>query len=356
MAEGEDAEDKTQDATERRLEKAAEDGNVPRSAELASFLTLLAGSGAVTLLIMGGLRPAADAMGAMLAHAGEPLAGRGPALAWLGFGGFAAAIAGPALAVMLAAIAANAVMHKPRIVLKMLMPKSERVNPLAGFKRLFGLDNLMQFLRTAAKLALTCGAMLMVIRPDGRRLIDLAALEDIRSALPVAGVLVAKLAGTVLAVHAVIALGDALYQFLRWKKKLRMSQHEVKEEHKETEGNPEIKARLRQIRAQMMRRRMMAAVPKATVIITNPTHYAVALKFEKGMAAPVCLAKGVDELALKIREVAGEHKVPIVENPPLARALHATVEIDAEIAPEHYKAVAEVIGYIMRLSAAQRRR
>ena len=124
---------------------------------------------------------------------------------------------------------------------------------------------------------------------------------------------------------------------------------ELKEEFKQTEGDPAIKAKIRQMRAERMRKRMMAAVPKASVIITNPTHYAVALKYERGMNAPVCVAKGVDAIALKIREVAGEHDIPIVENPPLARALHATVEIDQEIPPEHYKAVAEVIGYVMRL-------
>ena len=131
-----------------------------------------------------------------------------------------------------------------------------------------------------------------------------------------------------------------------------MSLREMKEEFKQTEGDPTIKGKIRQVRQARMRKRMMAAVPKASVVITNPTHYAVALQYERGMTAPVCVAKGVDALALKIREVAGEHAVPVVENPPLARALHATVEIDQEIPPEHYKAVAEVIGYVMRLRRA----
>jgi flagellar biosynthesis protein FlhB len=128
-----------------------------------------------------------------------------------------------------------------------------------------------------------------------------------------------------------------------------MTKRELKEEYKETEGNPEIKAKLKQIRVARVKRRMMAAVPTATVVITNPTHYAVALRYERGMAAPVCVAKGVDDLALRIRAVATEHRVAVVENPPLARALHATVRIDDEIPVEHYKAVAEVIGAILRL-------
>ena len=128
-----------------------------------------------------------------------------------------------------------------------------------------------------------------------------------------------------------------------------MSLQEIEEEFRQTEGDPTVKGKLRQLRATRMRKRIIAAVPKASVVITNPTHYAIALKYERGMNAPVCVAKGVDLIARKIREVAEEHRVPVVENPPLARALHATVEIDQEIPQEHYRAVAEIIGYIMRL-------
>jgi flagellar biosynthetic protein FlhB len=147
----------------------------------------------------------------------------------------------------------------------------------------------------------------------------------------------------------VVAIGDGVYQRLSWHKRQRMSKRELKEEYKEQEGNPEVKGKLKQIRMARTRKRMMAAVPTATVVVTNPTHYAVALKYESGMAAPVCVAKGIDAIALRIRSVAAEHGVTVVENPPLARALHATVEIDQEIPVEHYKAVAEVIGYVLRL-------
>jgi flagellar biosynthesis protein FlhB len=129
----------------------------------------------------------------------------------------------------------------------------------------------------------------------------------------------------------------------------------MKEEFKQTEGDPAIKGRMKQVRQIRTRRRMMAKVPKAAVIITNPTHYAIALQYDRGMNAPVCLAKGIDNIALKIREVAAAHDIPVVENPPLARALHGVVEIDEEIPPEHYRAVAEVIGYVMKLKNAMRR-
>jgi flagellar biosynthetic protein FlhB len=154
-----------------------------------------------------------------------------------------------------------------------------------------------------------------------------------------------------LAVLAGIAGLDYFLQRHRFLQRNRMSKQEIKEEFRQSEGDPQIKAKIRQIRNERSKKRMIAAVPDATVIITNPTHYAVALKYESGkMAAPVCVAKGVDALALKIREVAKENDVPIVENPPLARALHATVEVDEVIPQEHYKAVAQVIGYVMRLT------
>ena len=149
---------------------------------------------------------------------------------------------------------------------------------------------------------------------------------------------------------AVVAAADYLFQYRQWFERQKMSLQEIKEEFKQTEGDPHDQGQAcASCASQRMRKRMMAAVPKASVIITNPTHYAVALQYERGMDAPICVAKGVDAIALKIREVAGEHDIPIVENPPLARALHATVEIDEEIPAEHYKAVAEVIGYVMRL-------
>lgn len=172
---------------------------------------------------------------------------------------------------------------------------------------------------------------------------------NVSALLPATLALTIKLMASALALFAVIAIGDFGYQRYAWYQRQKMTKQELKDEYKNSEGNPEVKAKLRQIRAQRVRKRMMAAVPKATVIITNPTHFAVALQYEPGMGAPLCLAKGVDAVALKIREVAGQHNVPIIENPPLARALYATVEIDEEIPVEHYKAVAEVIGYILRL-------
>ncbi len=172
---------------------------------------------------------------------------------------------------------------------------------------------------------------------------------DPAAVLPLTQVLALKLMGAVVAMLAVVAGADYLFQYRQWFERQKMSLQEMKEEFRQTEGDPAIKGRMRQVRHTKQRRRMMAKVPKAAVIITNPTHYAIALEYERGMEAPICVAKGVDAVALKIREIGEKHSVPIVESPPLARALHATVEIDQEIPPEHYKAVAEVIGYVMKL-------
>jgi flagellar biosynthetic protein FlhB len=164
------------------------------------------------------------------------------------------------------------------------------------------------------------------------------------------GHLLFKVLMAALAALAVIAGLDYFLQKMQFLKRNRMSKQEIKEEYRQNEGDPHIKAKVRQIRQERSRRRMIAKVPEATVILMNPTHYAVALKYESGkMAAPICVAKGVDAVALKIRAVAEDNEVPVVENPPLARALYASVEIDEAVPPEHYKAVAQVIGYVMRL-------
>jgi flagellar biosynthetic protein FlhB len=153
----------------------------------------------------------------------------------------------------------------------------------------------------------------------------------------------------------VIAALDYFWQRMRFLKRNRMSKQEIKEEYRQNEGDPAIKAKLRQIRQERARKRMMAAVPTATVVVMNPTHYAVALKYESGKtAAPVCVAKGVDALALRIRAVAEDNDVAVVENPPLARALYAAVEVDDPVPPEHFKAVAQVIGYVLRLQGKLR--
>jgi flagellar biosynthetic protein FlhB len=262
-----------------------------------------------------------------------------------------AAIAIPFLLLALAAIAGNMVQHRLVWSAEALKPKLSKISPAAGLKRLFSKQALANFAKGLAKLALLGAVMVALLWPERHRLESLVAIDPV-AILPLTKSLSLGILGAVVAILAIIAAADFLFQYRVWFERQKMSLRELKDEFKQTEGDPAAKGRIRQIRLARMKKRMMAAVPKASVVITNPTHYAIALQYERGMNAPLCLAKGVDAVALKIKEVAGKHSIPIVENAPLARALHATVEVDQEIPPEHYKAVAEVIGYVMRLRRA----
>jgi flagellar biosynthetic protein FlhB len=266
-----------------------------------------------------------------------------------------AAMAIPLLLLALAAAGGNLVQHRLVWSAESLKPKLSKISPTAGLKRLFSKQALANFVKGLIKLAVVGTIMVFLLWPERFRLDTLVA-TDVGAILPLTLSLSVKLLGAVVAVLAVIAAADYLFQYRQWFARQKMSLRDLKDEFKQTEGDPAVKGKIRQIRQNRMRKRMMAAVPKASVVITNPTHYAVALQYERGMSAPVCVAKGSDLIARKIREVAMEHGIPIVENPPLARALHGTVEIDQEIPSEHYQAVAEVIGYVMRLNKATARR
>jgi flagellar biosynthetic protein FlhB len=259
-----------------------------------------------------------------------------------------AAVAIPFLILLLAALGGNIIQHRLVWSFEALAPKLSKISPAAGAKRLFSKQALANLGKGLVKLVLVGSVLTALMWPERGRL-EALTRSDPSFVMSLSLSLALKLLGSVVAMLAVVAAADYLFQYRQWYERQKMSLRELKEEFKQTEGDPAIKGRMKQVRQIRMRRRMMAAVPKATVVITNPTHYAIALEYERGMDAPICVAKGVDSIALKIREVAGKHSVPIVENPPLARALHATVQIDQQIPPEHYKAVAEVIGYVMRL-------
>ena len=262
-----------------------------------------------------------------------------------------AAVAIPFLLLMLAALGGNLIQHRLVWSLEVLAPKLSKISPAAGFKRLFSAQALANFAKGLVKLLLIGAVLTALMWPERYRIMALER-TDLGAVLPLAKTLALKLMGAVVAIMAVVALGDYLFQYRQWYERQKMSLQELKEEFRQSEGDPVIRGKMRQVRQTRQRRRMIANVPKAAVIITNPTHYSVALQYERGMVAPVCVAKGTDAVAMRIREVAAEHSIPIVENPPLARALHATVEVDQAIPIEHYKAVAEVIGYVMRLRRA----
>jgi flagellar biosynthetic protein FlhB len=350
MAEQNEENEKSEDPTQKRLDEALERGDVAKSQEVSTWFVLAGG----TLILMA----FANSMGStlkgtlagLLANAHQiPADGRG-IMRLTGRLGVEviAAIAIPVLLVALFAVAGNMIQHRLVWSTEGLKPKLSKISPAAGLKRLFSKIALVNFAKGIAKIALLGTVMAMLLWPERSRLDTLVTL-DVAAILPFTAIFALKMLGFVVVIMAFIAAADFFFQYRQWYEKQKMSLREIKEEFKQTEGDPMIKARIRRIRETRMRKRMMAAVPDASVVIMNPTHYAVALKYERGDNAPLCVAKGLDSVALKIREVAEAHNVPVVENPPLARALHATVEIDQEIPADHYRAVAEVIGYVMRL-------
>jgi flagellar biosynthesis protein FlhB len=358
MAEEDDTSDKTEDPTQKRLDEALERGDVVKSQEINTWF-VIAGATLVMSTFsgsMGGgiMQPLRN----LLANAWM-IRTDGPGLMQLAKSleyAVIAAVGVPFLMLVIAAIAGNMLQHRLVWSGEQLKPKFSKISPGSGLKRIFGKQAAVNFGKGLFKLLALGAVMTMILWPERTRLESLVRLDP-AALLGVSNAMTVHLMGAVVAMLAVVAIGDYLFQYRQWFERQKMSVRELKDEFKQTNGNPEVKAKIRQIRQTRSRKRMMAAVPDASVVITNPTHFAVALKYERGMNAPICVAKGADLIARKIREVATEHNIPIVENPPLARALHATVEIDQEIAPEHYQAVAEVIGYVMRLnrSVAARR-
>jgi flagellar biosynthetic protein FlhB len=235
-----------------------------------------------------------------------------------------------------------------------LKPKWSKLNPASGLKRIFGMRALVEFAKTLAKFSAIGLVVFLVLKPRMTGFDQLVGFAP-GAVGAAAGQMAFEAIRAVMLLVLALALFDFIYQRRAFMKRMMMTLQEVKDEHKQSDGDPKIKAKIRQIQMQRSRKRMMAAVPEASVIITNPTHYAIALKYDHGaMAAPVVVAKGVDAIALRIREIAGEHNIPLVENRPLARALYASAEIDHPIPVEHYAAVAEVISYVLKIAKARR--
>jgi flagellar biosynthetic protein FlhB len=345
--------DRSEDPTQKRLDEALERGDVVKSQEVNTWF-VLAGGTLVLAAFSGSMGGGLTAtFRGLLANSYQiPVDGRG-LMAIVGRieREVLAAVAIPIVLLMLAAIAGSMIQHRLVWSAEPLKPKLSKISPAAGLKRMFSVQALANFAKGLIKLVLIGAVMTAMLWPQRSRL-EGVVQTDILATLMLTRSLALQVLGVVIAILFFVAAADYLFQYRQWYERQKMSVREMKDEFKQTEGDPMIKGKIRQLRQSRMRKRMIAAVPKASVVITNPTHYAIALRYESGMNAPLCLAKGVDALALKIREVAGEHAIPVVENPPLARALHATVEVDREIPPEHYKAVAEIIGYVMKLRRA----
>ena len=349
--EDQDDSQRTEEPSQRRLQEAREKGQVAQSREVQHWIVILG----VTLAIFIFATQVTNGTARLLL----PFLERPETIpfdfdslrqifAGIVFGLVKIAVL-PMLVLIVAAMAGGLIQTGFIFSGEQLTPKLERISPIEGAKRLFSRKSFAEFAKNLAKLGVVGTVAVMILWPmanDAARLIGL----DQGAILGLLKHDSMRLLIALLAIMAVVAALDYLYQYFEHRRRLRMTKQEMREEMKQSEGDPLIKSRIRQLRMERARRRMMAQVPKADVVITNPTHFAVALKYEIGrMAAPVLIAKGADAVAFKIREVAAANKIPIVENPPLARGLFAAVELDEEIPAEHYKAVAEVIGYVMRL-------
>jgi len=353
MADEQESAQKTEEPTQKRLQDAREKGQVANSREINNFfilgtatLVFLAAAPALTGHLARSLTPFLERAGTLPA---DPQALADSLLRALLDAGLFLSV--PLGVMVVAAIGASAVQNTIVVSVEPLRPKLDKISPVAGIKRLFSLKSLVEFLKNLFKITAAGAIAGAVLWPE-----RLPVIVSGRLPLSVAGGYLGDLLLWLLAAlsmaTALLAGFDLAYQRFDHRQRMRMSRRDIEDEQKQTEGDPKIKQRLRAIRLERSRRRMMAEVPKATVIITNPTHFAVALRYDRdSMPAPEVVAKGVDHLALKIREIAKAHHVPIVENPPLARALHQSVELGQFIPEQHFKAVAEVIGFVMQAVA-----
>ncbi|GGO85016.1 flagellar biosynthesis protein FlhB [Marinobacterium nitratireducens] len=353
----ESGQEKTEDPTPKRLREAREKGDVPRSRELGAAVLLLAAAASALLfgetaarlmadMMVGNFRLERDALfdpAMMFAHLGRSLFD-----ALLGMTGFF-------LLVLLAAVIGPIALGGWNFSGQALQPKGSRINPLSGLKRMFSLKALVELVKALAKFLLVGAGAVLVLGLIQQQLLALGA-SDVLLAMRDAVHIVSWSFLVISATLILIAVIDVPFQLYDYSKKLKMTLQEVKDELKNTEGKPEVKGRIRQLQREIAQRQMMTRVPEADVVITNPTHYAVALKYDpESGRAPVVLAKGADFVALKIRELAIEHEVPLLSAPPLARALYRHTELEEEIPAGLFKAVAQVLAYVYQLREARRR-
>lgn len=347
----EDDSEKTEEPSGKKLSNAREEGQVPQSPEIKLWVGLF---GALAIVATMSASMGRDVVAMML-----PFIERPHAIS-MEPGDLGAVLADqvrkvilvllmPLALLMILGLASNIAQVGLMWVPKKLMPDLSKLNPMQAVQRVFSSRNLVDFAKSSIKIGVVGYILYLVIKARVNDFVALAAV-DMFAMLEYLRSTTIRVIMVVLMIVTVLAAADYAYQRWTFMQKMRMTKQEVKDEHKQAEGDPLIKGRLRSMRMQRARQRMMAAVPGASVVITNPTHYAVALKYDmEDMSAPVLVAKGADLIAKRIRELADENEVPIVENPPLARALFAAVELDQEVPPEHYKAVAEVISYVMKL-------
>ncbi len=347
----EDKDSKTEEPTGKKLSEAMEKGEVASSMEVKTWVMFMAVTGLIISaggFILGAIgRSLSEFLGTVHEISDATTGLLVPIRDLIIDVGMVMAI--PMVVFMVAAIMGNRVQNQFVFAVEKLKPDLSKLSPMKGFKRLFSVNSIVELIKAIVKVVIVGAVVFAIVWPERDRL-DSMVFVPMEEVVEYVVVIVTQMfVGVALLLTAIAAL-DYAWQNYQFRKNLRMTKQEVKDEHKQTDGDPKVKGRLRQIRRDRFQKRLLNVIQESDVVITNPTHYAVALNYKHGsMDVPVVAAKGVDWMALKIRELADEYDVPIVENPPLARALYAGATIDQEIPADHYKAVAEVISYILKL-------
>ncbi len=356
MSDEEDDSSKTEDPTPKKLEEARKKGQVAISREINNWVMLFAGTLVVIAMGPSMMNDLLTLMRTYIERADDlpPVPGGMQFVVVEALKETLMIIILPLLFLVMAAFVGPFLQVGPLFAGEIIKMDISKISPVKGWSRLFSMKSIAEFVKGILKLAIVSIVGLIILKPffgSIEHMVGLpipAALEEMR-------VLVLRMMIGILVVLFIIAVIDLLYQRYEHNKKMRMTKQELKDEYRQSEGDPHVKAKLRQLRQQKAQARMMQAVPTADVVITNPTHYSVALKYDpEKNDAPIVVAKGVNELAMRIRETAREHDVMILPNPPLARVLFDTVEVDDSVPPEHYKAVAEIISYVFKLKGKLR--
>ena len=347
---------KTQEPTEKRLMDARKKGDVPMSREAANMTVVMSLLGIVALVLPWQVPNLVDALSGLIANAGNtPVGTGGPGLVMLGqvINEFVLNIVMTLtplfLLLLVGALIGVVIQGETVISFERIQPKLSKISPREGLKRQFSANAIVELVKNLAKVLIVGALALWVTDLSVRQIWEGNGFlpEHLPSYITDSS---QKLLIAVAALMVPISIADILWRRFEWRRKQMMSHKEIRDEVKESEGSPEIRAKRAQLRRTMSRQRVAAAVPKADVILTNPTHFAVALKYDiETDPAPICVAKGADNVARKIREIAFEHEIPVIENKPLARMLHDTIDVDAMVPVEHWEVVAEIISFVMDL-------
>lgn len=363
MAEDNDDSQKTQEPTDKKMADARKKGNVPMSKDVGIMTGIFSLMIIAAFILPGQAKDFTSVLGSFISNPSAFEIGEGDAgLSDLGeaimplFWDLMGLMAPVFVLMLLAAIAAVVIQGEVVVALERIKAKGSNISPLSGLKRIYSVSALIEFIKSMVKVSIIFIITGYILWEE--MLATAVQLGTLPIAVPeLITKEVVQLLVYVFCLMIAISIFDVIWKRFEWRKKLRMSFRELKEEFKQSEGDPLIKAKLDEIRKRKARERMMQQVPKANVVIVNPTHYAVAFKYERGVdQAPVCVAKGIDEVALRIRKVAFENNVPVIENKPLARALYAVVELDKVLPFEHWKPVAEIISYVLALSMGEKKR